>query len=169
MSAIRKLPRRTRHPAILSMLLFFTTLTACAGNPEPIGTEGIIGERARVEAEAGYLREGILRSLSSDTLTLEIEGDQLRPIPLSPTARLEIQRGTKSNAGKGAGIGALVGGVGLGVVGAASCDGSGWFDPGPAACAAGGALFGAGTGALVGLLIGSVSDSPQWVEVDRTR
>ncbi|MFW6083680.1 MAG: hypothetical protein ACODAA_00515 [Gemmatimonadota bacterium] len=172
MNAMGKHQHRTRHPttpAALCALLLFTTLTACAGNPEPIGPDGIVGEHARVELEGGYAREGILRSLDSDTLALEMKGEPLPPIPLSPTARLEIQRGTKSNAGKGAGIGALVGGAGLAVAGGASCDGSGWFDPGPGACALAGGLTGAGTGALIGLIIGSFSESPQWVEVDRTR
>lgn len=161
--------RMCRQGALSVLLLFSLALAGCAHSPEPIGPEGIIGERARVQLYAGHSHEGILRDLDDDAVTLETEGEALRPIPLSPTARLEIARGTKSHAGRGAGLGAIIGGAGLAVVGAASCDGQGWVEPGPGACAAGGALVGAGAGALVGLIIGSASHTDRWVEVDRTR
>lgn len=169
MNATRNCPHRTFPPGALCVLVVSLAFVGCAHSPEPIGPEGIIGERARVQLAAGQSREGILRGLEGDTVTLEAENESLLPIQLSPTARLEIARGTKSNAGRGAGLGALIGGAGLAIVGVASCDGGGWIDPGPGACAAGGAIFGAGVGALVGLLIGSTSEREQWVEVDRTR
>jgi hypothetical protein len=150
------------------VLLLSLILTGCAHTPEPIGPEGIIGERARVQLSAGHPHEGILRGLEGNTVTLETEREALLPLQLSPTVRLEISRGTKSNAGRGAGLGALIGGVGLAVVGATGCDG-GWLEPGPGACALGGAVLGAGAGALVGLIIGSMSKEERWVEVDWTR
>lgn len=175
MKATRNHPFRARRAGTPCALLLSLVLTACASAPEPIGPEGIIGERARVQSPT-YSKPytGILRGLDSDTATIETEAGSwvpgsLVPIPLSPTARLEIQRGTKSNAGRGAGLGALIGGAGLAVAGAASCDGGGWFDPGPGACALGGAIVGAGAGALVGLIIGSTSESERWVEVDMAR
>lgn len=169
MNTTDKRPSPARRQGAVCVLLPFLILTGCAHTPEPIGPEGIIGERARVELYAGHPHEGLLRSLEGNRVTLKTEREALLPIQLSPTARLEISRETKSKAGRGAGLGALIGGIGLAVVGAASCDDDGWVDPGPGACAAGGAIFGAGTGALVGLIIGSTSKEERWVEVDWTR
>ena len=164
------LPRIRRRGAWCTLLLMMN-LAACAGNPEPIGPEGIVGERARVRFDVGRSDVGTLRGLSGDTVSLETEPHVLRRIQLSPTARLEISRGMESNAGRGAGLGALVGGVGLAIVAAAgSCSDDGdiiEFSPGE--CALMGGLAGAGAGALVGLIVGSMSESERWVEVERTR
>lgn len=147
-------------------------LAACAGHPPPIGTEGIVGERARIyrtpDSTAPYV--GILRSYDGDTATLEGADGPMPPFELSPSARLEISRGTRSDAGRGAAIGAVIGGAGLAFAGAVSCSNDdGWFNPGPGACAAGGALVGGAAGALVGLVIGSTQHSENWLEVDRNR
>lgn len=168
MNTNRKLFPAHREVAACVLLLSLT-LTGCAHTPEPIGPEGIIGERARVQLYAGHPHEGILRGLEGDTVTLETEREALFPIQLSPTARLEISRGMKDKAGRGAGFGALIGGVGLAIVGATGCGDGGWVDPGPGACAAGGAIVGAGAGALIGLIIGSTLKEARWVEVDWTR
>lgn len=165
------LARRTRTGRI-GFLLLGTALVGCAGHPQPIGPEGIVGERARVShvAESARPYVGILRGLEDDTVTLETEPGRLLPIPLSPAARLEISRGTRSNAGRGAVLGALIGGAGLALVGIVGCAGDdlGALDPSPELCAAGGAVLGGGVGALIGLAIGSASHSERWVEVDRT-
>lgn len=159
--------RTCRQGALGVLLLFSLALVGCAHSPEPIGPEGIIGERARVQLDARRSYEGILRDLDDDVATLETEGEALRPIRLSSTARLEIVRGTKSNAGRGAGLGALFGGAGFAIVGLARCEDSWVFSRD--GCILGSTFAGVGTGALVGLIVGAMSESERWVEVDRTR
>lgn len=153
-------------------LVLGLVLAACASHPEPIGTAGIVGERARIfrspDSTTPYV--GILRSYDGDTATLESSDGPLLPFTLSPSARLEISRGTRSHAGQGAAIGAVIGGAGLALLGAVNCSNDdGFFDVGPGECAAAGALLGGAAGALVGLVIGSTQHSESWVEVDRTR
>lgn len=153
-------------------LIISLLLAGCATRPLPIGTEGIVGERARIYPSRDSARPyvGILRSYDGDMATLESPDGPQITLPLSPSARLEISRGTRSHAGQGAAIGTLVGAVGLAVAGAANCSNDdGFFDIGPGECAAAGALLGGAAGALVGLVIGSNQHSESWVEVDRTR
>lgn len=69
-------------------------------------------------------------------------------------------------------MGALLGGVGFGLVGAVTCDGNGGlFDPSPSECALGGALFGGGAGTLIGLGFGALVRTERREEVpfDRGR
>lgn len=154
----------------LALLVLFSG--ACAGNPEPEPLPAyLIGQRARVVTDPAGLTDppvGVLSLLTADSVVLKTGNGVWQPIHLGPGRRLEISRGITSKAGRGAGIGALAGGVGLAFVGAVSCAGDnedGFFYISPAACALGGGLIGAGAGALVGLVIGSVSKTEHWVEV----
>ena len=65
-----------------------------------------------------------------DILTIYAQNQEIT-ISLSKIQRLEIIRGKKSNTGKGMKIGALTGGIGLGLVAATSvsCDRGRWFTP----------------------------------------
>lgn len=67
--------------------------------------------------------------------------------------RLQVRVGRRSNGGRGALIGVLVGG-GLGLACAATTEG-GWMEPTPEQCMLGYTLMGAGTGFLIGALIRS--------------
>lgn len=166
---------RSVNCALVTLLLFGG---ACAGNPEPEPLpDDLIGERARVVTDPADLTEpaelidppvGLVSLLTADSVVLKTAVGVWQPFSLGPNARLEISRGVTSKAGRGAGIGAIVGGIGVAIIGASECarqnDGS-IIVVTPAQCALAGALLGAGTGALVGMVIGSFSKTEQWVEV----
>ena len=99
--------------------------------------------------------EGRLLERSSDHLVLSAEPEPLR-VPATTIDTLWVKRGS---AGRGAGIGALVGLVGGGIAGAAAC--ADCQDTPPSASVAGGALIGAAIGALAGAGIGAASK--HWV------
>lgn len=168
-----RIPSRTTSRsvkcALVTLLLFGG---ACAGNPEPEPLPAhLLGQRARVVTDPTGMTDppvGILSLLTTDSVVLKTGDGVWQPFRLGPNARLEISRGITSKAGRGAGIGAIVGGIGVAIIGASECarqnDGS-IIVVTPAQCALAGALFGAGTGALVGMVIGSSSKTEQWVEV----
>lgn len=172
MAATRRPLGYPGRKATLGLLLGVLAWGGCAHASDSIGPEGIIGEKARVRlAGTPQPYTGILHKLDGDTATIGTETGSLLPIALSPSVRLEISRGTRSNALKGAGIGALVGGVAYALLGAAACDGSdlggGWHEANtPGKCAAEGALIGSGLGAVVGFIAGSRSRTERWAEVD---
>jgi len=88
-------------------------------------------------------------------------------IPLRRITKLEVALGKKSNAEKGLIIGALVGGLGLGIIAAiAVSDKQGlWFLPTPSQAFLGVFPFGSLIGGLTGAIIGSVIESTRWVKV----
>ena len=186
-----RLPARAARRAVLPALILSMSLTACSRSPEPrmptpsapvaaaAGEEGtpesLVGRLARVrEVVPGtpvVESVGIVREVSRDSVRLETEQGRVLPFALGPAVRLEVSRGMKANTGRGAWMGALIGGVGLGVAGAASCDGDGGlFDPTSSDCAIGGALLGGASGALIGLVVGALARTERWEEVppDRT-
>jgi hypothetical protein len=99
--------------------------------------------------------EGRLLERSSDHLVLSAEPEPLR-VAATTIDTLWVKRGS---AGRGAGIGALVGLVGGGIAGAAAC--ADCQDTPPSASVVGGAPIGGAIGALVGAGIGAVSK--HWV------
>ena len=106
---------------------------------------------------------GTATGLGSDTLVFLPEGaDTPLRIPTSTIERIEVSEGRKSNAGKGAWIGALAGTLaGIGFGAAVECG-----DAEQGACVLVGAgMFGAG-GALVGLGVGAATSSERWVDAD---
>jgi hypothetical protein len=103
-------------------------------------------------------------SWQQDALELSIEGGWNRTIPLPELVSLEISQGRKSNAGKGALVGAIAGAA----IGAISSIAIAIADPPE------GAGFGAytvytlgvtGVGAGIGTLIGSLTRSEHWEAV----
>ena len=82
---------------------------------------------------------------------------------LAQVTTLELSRGRKSNAGKGALIGGLVGAAAGATYGLVLCEGD--CEAGSFAAAAFVGLVGAGAGALIGLVIGSVVSGEHWEEV----
>lgn len=105
--------------------------------------------------EHGYIR-GLLVSVDNDTVTVSDRAGQPRPIALNSLLSFEVANGRKSSAGKGMWIGLLAGaagGVGASKIVCAHGECSGETDYSGAVTfvfGVGGALFGAGTGALIG-------------------
>ncbi len=129
------------------------------------------GDRVRVTAWSVVPGRpvGTIVSLGADTCVVALEG-RAEPLmlPLASVTRLEVSRGQRSNVGKGALTGGLIGtALGLLVGGYVSTDPE-FF--GEDAFAKTVAVLG-GVGAGVGLLIGAMSRSDRWQEVplDRLR
>ncbi len=126
------------------------------------------GDKVRVTTDKERV-VGYLTAIEGDQLTL----DASLVLPLASVTRLEVSRGQKSMAGRGALIGAGAGAVagvvtGLAVCAASSCG----FEAdltGVVALVlgAGGALVGAGIGALIGSFI--KTDRWETVPLDRIR
>ena len=134
--------------------------------PPPVVEEGSRVRVTLLERDAPKVKGWVL-ALPADSLRLATE-PALDSIAIAriDVRKLELSRGMRSNAGRGATIGALIGGVafGLYVAGLASIEGTAgetWV-----AGIAGGAV-GAIGGAGVGALIGSASKHERWKEVER--
>lgn len=142
----------------------------------------IVARGARVRVRAPSVSRdrlvGTVVEMGTDTCVLEVE-DWAEPLalPLASLETLEVSRGTKSNAGKGAFTGGAVGwlfGLALGARGAEGADED---DPHVWGLVEGQgdvwtvAAIGGGVGATVGLLIGEMTRSDRWEEVplDRLR
>jgi hypothetical protein len=110
---------------------------------------------------------GTVTALHDDTLSVDVGGSSPTAVALSRVSTIEVSHGTKSNVGKGALIGGLVG-VALG--GAAHAVGCGSEVYGEEVSCSGGeaaggvALFGLG-GAAAGALIGALIGSEGWEQV----
>jgi hypothetical protein len=134
------------------------------------------GQRIRVSASALGIAElaGTLVSLGPDTLVIAAAHRQLE-IPTSAVTRIDVSRGRKSTAGKGALIGVAGGLLVGGAIGYISCSAA----VSPATCfesqegaqlgfllmtAGGGAL-----GALTGALVGSSIRRDRWEPMDLSR
>jgi len=117
------------------------------------------GDRVRVRAPSWYLPRATATVIGQDRDGLMLRMDGLtgpRTIPYRDIAALEVQRGRHSAVGHAAVIGALIGGLGLGVTAAiasATCEGWGCLGlgwPTVAVSTGVGALVGGGLGAAVG-------------------
>jgi hypothetical protein len=130
-----------------------------------------VGSRVRVTtmpAKPGR-RIGSLVSLDGDSLRYSRwDTTSVIALPLASVARLERSTGRRSNTGRGAMIGGLIGaGFGLFLGIAASTDDSGWWEVGVDDVAVVTAILGAG-GAGAGALIGSLSKRDRWEPVPLT-
>ncbi len=142
-----------------------TFLTAIALLPAPTMTIAqdiaplATGQRVRVTAPtiSNVPIVGAFAHMNADTFLVETHGDTSR-VPRAAVTRLDVSMGQKSNAGKGALFGGLLGG------GIADLGTSG-------TCALVGAGGGGLAGLLLGVLIGSASKSDRWgsASVDRLR
>jgi hypothetical protein len=127
--------------------------------------------RYKLDAPRAAWRQGELTGLDSDTLRL-VSRDGGGDAVATPRIRaLQVSSGRRSNTGRGAMIGGIVGatlGLGLGI--AASSDNCTGFCPAPDIGArevvAATAILG-GIGAGIGALIGATSQRDRWVEVPR--
>ena len=86
-------------------------------------------------------------------------------IPIRRIAKLEVARGKKRNAKKGFIIGALGGGLGLGVIGTVDASNEQGLGPSPGEAFVGGFFAGSLFGGLTGAIIGSGIESTRWVKV----
>ncbi len=175
-----------RRATILVAILAFTPLASATAQVRP-------GARVRVTrlpicppthttcvGRSPRQDVGTFVRWSDDTLLVLSNGNTLA-LPLDAVTRLDVSRGRKTNTGKGAEIGFLLGGVVGAVIGYASyeeCVPQGprsWSCIGPnfgsEGAALGGALLGGLGGGVVGALIGASSKTDRWQEVplDRVR
>ncbi len=88
--------------------------------------------------------------------------DTIWTIPAASITRLQIATGTHGNALTGLGLGLLGGGAAGAGIGALACGNDSFFGSGGCAVILG--VFGAGVGAVVGVIAGALSHSVRWVE-----
>jgi hypothetical protein len=108
------------------------------------------GTEVRISQDLGLV-EGSLRRLDRYDLVLDVNQAE-RTLSLSKVDTLWVSR--RGRAGKGAGIGGLVG-LGIGLLAGAVAAPSGNTDTPKSAWALGGGVAGALGGALLGLLVGA--------------
>ena len=149
---------------------------ACLVFPAALASQEVrqvsVGDRVRVLAPSlgAEPRNGVLSRLSSGQLYVSEAGvGETLVVPANQLMRLDVWgRGRGSQAGKGAAIGAISGGLLFGVGGyiATRCPGhcaNGEYASGLGALLA---IPGAGAGALVGGLLGRSARSVGWQPVD---
>ena len=167
------------HIGVITMIL---TVLPRAGSLLAQGAPALTpGQRVRVTAPAAGLDRtvGTIRAVRGRVIVLEPEWARparSRPgrpadslgvqVSLDSVRSLEVSLGTRSHFWSGAGTGAVVGGVGLAIVGAASastCQGFICFSP--AAVAGAGLVAGGLIGGLLGGIIGAAIITDRWVNV----
>ncbi len=126
------------------------------------------GRTIRVHQGASASFTGVVVSATPDTLTLAT-ADQGKVVLLRSTVTgIDVQNGTRSNAGRGAVKGLIIGGgIGL-VLGAASAAAQSesdflYVDPGQLILSS--TLGGAMLGGAIGALVGATSHTPRWVPI----
>lgn len=129
--------------------------------------------RLRTEPQASKWIVGTFLSWHADSIRIRPDS---RPdpesFPVGSISRLEVSRGQRSNAGKGATTGLLVGagtGLALGIAAAAEgCEGDCYFEVEPHHVLVVMGMLGA-VGAGIGALIGTASRSERWKPVSPPR
>jgi hypothetical protein len=171
--------------------LLILSVLAYAGSAVPANLaaqeDTIAGEGARVRISASELGEGVfvgeVVARSSDTLSVNywepiFRTWEAKELPISSINSLEVNRGSRSNAGKGAVLGGLIGG-GFGLaagIAAASYDCTAdswywngcWYWGGAEVIPLSTATFGL-LGAGVGALIGALTRTDQWEPIPLDR
>ena len=125
------------------------------------------GSRIRFTPATGSPVIGRLVQWTPDSIVLESDIGRHR-FGLAADARVEHSVGKRSQAGRLAGIGALVGvvaGLALGLA-AGDDDPNQWFAMTAGEKAVAGGILMGGTGALVGLVVGATHRVDRWEEVD---
>jgi hypothetical protein len=161
--------------ASLVVALVLTASVDLFAQQEPPVTPG---DRVRVSWLGDAPLVSTVLALRADTLVLDVEG-RVAPLelPLALVKKVEVRRGQKSNAGRGARTGGLLGamfGLLVGVVAWTGCDSDDSSDScesaveGIGVVAIGVGIFG-GVGAGVGAIIGALSTSDRWEEVPMDR
>lgn len=164
---------RSVHP--LAILTTLTTLLLAdfqAGQSQESAPVGIGSRvRVRVEGTGQPWVVGQLLALSDDSVRLRAEGpSDSMALGIPSLAKFEVSRGRRGQAGRGAKLGAAVGGVAGLILGAATyeeCDGCIAPDPGRGGTALLGGVLGAAFGLGIGALIGRGVQAEQWAPVPR--
>jgi hypothetical protein len=153
------------------MILMVSTIIpaiASAQNQDSIykfDTVIFTGERVRLQSDQnpGNWVEGRVISQDFFSLKLLVEADTLL-VQLEEIEKMEISRGISNNAGKGAVVGGVVVGFSGLMLGASLADDP-FFDVSGEDLAAI-TVAGFGLGALVGGIVGALSSSEKWDEVE---
>jgi hypothetical protein len=156
-----------RHPELCMRitrgLIAFTVslVAACApahvvSTPVPVPAAGDRIRYAGRSDTTDFITARMI-SMDADSLVFErfIPGDPARrwvrgSLPTDSIARLQVRVARRSNPGRGALIGGIVGAA-IGILCAAESS-SGWLQPSPEACFMAYTVTGAGTGLLIGAL-----------------
>jgi hypothetical protein len=161
------------HAVVITAFLFTglcaPPVTAAMQAKTPLRAGGTV--RYKLNAPRADWRQGKLTGLDSDTLRLAGRSGGGHAVATPQIRTLQLSSGRRSNTGRGAMIGGIVGatlGLGLGI--AASSENCTGFCPAPNIGArevlAATAILG-GVGAGIGALIGATSQRDRWVEVPR--
>jgi hypothetical protein len=157
-----------RTAIMILMVAVIIPATVSAQNLDSIykfDTVIFTGERVRIQSEQdpGNWMEGRIVSQDFFSLKLLVEADTLS-VPLAEIEKMEISRGTSNNAGKGALAGGVVVGFSGLMLGASLKDDPFYDVSGEDLAALTVAAF--GVGALVGGIIGALSSTEKWDEVE---
>ncbi len=101
----------------VALLVLPTNLLAQATDTLRIGAR----LRLSVAAPAAGTMIGTFAGWQADSLLLDLGSGTLRVLPVEYINRFEVSRGKKSNAGKGAAVGLLVGAVATALLSSAFC------------------------------------------------
>jgi len=147
------------------LVLSLVSLAAAQGGQAQQDTTGLVpGRRIRVHQHNNKKLVGSFVAMDSASLAMVTNAGVTVRVPRGDVAGLDLSQGTKSNAGKGALTGLLIGAAGGALIGVASssADDGDFIDLSAGEYAVGiGAVFGV-LGAGVGALIGSGSRSDKW-------
>lgn len=149
----------------LSGLTALAIASGAVSLPAQEATLPLQGQRVRLVLQAGEPVVGHLLASIADSFRLAGNAGPARTIPASQVRRLEVSVGRHSHAGRGAAIGSAVGGV-LGLLAVASAGNDYYYTDGEKAV---GVVGLTAMGAGVGALIGGLTHSERWQEVNVTR
>ena len=139
-------------------------MTGAVALPAQEATVSLRGQRVRLVLLAGDPLVGRLLEVGADSFRLARPGEA-RTIPASDVRRVELSVGRHSHAGRGAVIGAVVGGA-LGLLAVASAGDDYYYTDGEKVA---GAVGITAMGAGVGALIGGLTHSERWQELSDVR
>ena len=154
---------------LLALVLFLPCQLTMGQSREPVAQLSK-GEKIRLRVTPNSVLEGTLVAVQPKGLAIRM-GEREVTIPANQIQRLEVANGVKKNTGKGAAIGALTGGLGLGLLGAIAVSGDqdGWIEITPGQAFLGGLIGGGLLGGITGALIGSGHNSTNWEMVPLER
>jgi hypothetical protein len=141
------------------------------GKFSPVYAQADSGVRIRVTTDIPRQKPwvGTLISAGSDSVRIRPKEGGVVSVPSASIVRVEQSRGRRSNSGKGAVTGAIIGGgIGLILGIAASSEEADYVEIGPGGVVAATALFAAG-GTGLGALIGSGSHRERWEPITLPR
>jgi hypothetical protein len=152
------------YRSLISLGVVCLTLST-GGQAQAGATQLSPGIRIRIHSQHSAPLVGNLVSLGADSLLVALSPADTARVALESIMQVEISQGSRSNAGKGAKTGLLIGGLGgavLGAIAAASQNENDFLYVPPAQLVVGGALGWGVLGAGIGALIGSGSHSEKW-------